>query len=482
METKPYNLQSPEQIAKDYGGNKQKIAMAMQMGIIDPTAGTLAGMFIDRMRSAAQTEQTPQQTVAQQTFAPPAPPAPPMGAPAGLGATPQAAAMPPMNATPPMGAAPPQDMPMMAMGGMVPPYASGGGLSDMPLPDGMFDEPSNGGFGDGYAGGGMVAFAGSGLVKDKNKPKGIAALLANPDEVVEADEEVIKSKGTTTDVLDEAAVENTGDIGVSKRKVAPPVVTTLPGTDYAVPSEMYGRSADPFSNFDKLSEMAPRNIKRAEQLQAYLDANLDPETQKTRAKDDFMAAIGMLGAKMASTPGSLLQSFSAGAAEAIPQLSASAKERKAAEREAINTLVAEERTGNKELLDRADAAYDMSKDYGTFAEAMKDRDFKAKLEREGFDVRLLEAKINAGSSVRNALIQAAASRFGTIKGFEAEQLRTGSARTTALGDFLKSPQGLAGITKARKAGMSDADYISSLMGAFGSGETLRYDSKGNPIT
>lgn len=166
METKPFSIQSPEQIAKDYGGNKQKIAEAMQMGVIDPTAGTLAGMFIDRMRSAAQQEAAPQQTVAQQTFAPPAPPQPPMGMPpappAGLGATPQAAAMPPMGPPPEMGAPPPQEMPMMAEGGMVPPYAAGGGLSDVPIPDGMFDEPSNGGFGDGYAGGGMVAFAGGG--------------------------------------------------------------------------------------------------------------------------------------------------------------------------------------------------------------------------------------------------------------------------------------------------------------------------------
>ena len=69
METKPYSLQAPEQIAKDYGGNKQKIAEAMQIGVLDPTAGTLAGMFIDRMRAAAQAEQAPQQTVAQQVFA-----------------------------------------------------------------------------------------------------------------------------------------------------------------------------------------------------------------------------------------------------------------------------------------------------------------------------------------------------------------------------------------------------------------------------
>jgi hypothetical protein len=181
METKPYNLQSPEQIAKDYGGNKQKIAEAMQMGIIDPTAGTLAGMFIDRMRSAAQAEQAPQQTVAQKTFAPPAPPAPPQGglppapmgappmggAPAGLGATPEAAQMAPMPDMPaPEMAAPEmpqQEAPMgMAEGGMVPPYASGGGLSDVPIPSGMFDEPDNGS----YANGGIVAFGPGGDVTD----------------------------------------------------------------------------------------------------------------------------------------------------------------------------------------------------------------------------------------------------------------------------------------------------------------------------
>lgn len=169
METKPYNLQSPEQIAKDYGGNKQKIAEAMQMGILDPTAGTLAGMFIDRMRSAAMQEAAPQQTVAQQVFAPPAPPA-------GLGATPQAPAMPPMGAAPPQAMPAPQgEMPMMAEGGMVPPYASGGGLSDLPMPDGMFDEPSNGGYGDGYAGGGMVAFAAGDAVDEDEDGDG------NPD-------------------------------------------------------------------------------------------------------------------------------------------------------------------------------------------------------------------------------------------------------------------------------------------------------------
>lgn len=138
---KPFSIQSPEDVAKEYGGNKQRIAQAMQMGIVDATAGVLAGMFIDRMRSAQVQEGAPQATVAQQVMGgiPAAPSASPSPAPGGLGA------MPPM--------APQMEAPMgMAEGGIV-------GLD---IPDTMFDENSNGGFDDGYAGGGLVAFADGG--------------------------------------------------------------------------------------------------------------------------------------------------------------------------------------------------------------------------------------------------------------------------------------------------------------------------------
>lgn len=144
---KPFSIQSPENIAKEYGGNKQRIAQAMQLGIIDPTAGVLAGMFIDQMRGAQMQEGANPPTVAQQVMggAPPAPPVPtpPAG---GLGATPQAA--PPMAPmTPPVPA--PEGAPM----GM-----ADGGLVGIPVPETMFDEPDNGG----YAGGGLVAFADGG--------------------------------------------------------------------------------------------------------------------------------------------------------------------------------------------------------------------------------------------------------------------------------------------------------------------------------
>jgi len=282
METKPYNLQSPEQIAKEYGGNKQKIAEAMQMGIIDPTAGTMAGMFIDRMRSAAQMEAAPQQTVAQQVFAPPAPvapglgappapPQPPMGAPAGLGGTPEAAAMAPQM---------PQEMPAMAEGGMVPPYMSGSGLSDMPLPDGMFDESSNGGFNDGYAGGGLIAFAAG----DK----------------VDADED--------------------GD---------------------GNPDTYFGYSyKDPLANAARDAALfGVPETKYTQEYEADLLARRTPEARSKRRKEDMWMALGQIGARMAQTPGSIFQAAGAGISEALPGIAASAKERRAEEREIQKGLI-----------------------------------------------------------------------------------------------------------------------------------------------
>lgn len=145
MDTKPYNLQSPEAIAKEYGGNKMKIAQAAQIGLLDPTAAVLAGMFIDRMRGAQQQEQAPQATVAQQVLAP-TPTAPQMPAGAGLGATPQAAQL--AAAYPADGAPPPIPGPSMPQ---EPVMAADGGLMSLPVDDSMF-EPS-------YNSGGIVAFA-----------------------------------------------------------------------------------------------------------------------------------------------------------------------------------------------------------------------------------------------------------------------------------------------------------------------------------
>lgn len=332
METKPYNLQSPEQIAKDYGGNKQKIAEGMQMGIIDPTAGTLAGMFIDRMRSAAQQEQAPQQSVAQQVFTPPAPPAPPMGgppmggppAPAGLGATPEAAQMPPMPGmggpppgAPPMGGPPPGAPPMgMAEGGMVPPYMAGGGLSDLPLPDDMFDEPRDGG----YANGGIVAFAGSGLVGTDG--------VRVPGEEPELN----------------------------------PVASRYPDEL----ESLYGRFRDPMRERESLEALYKPEREFSDQQAKFYKDVMSPEAQKARRSEDMWMTLGQIGAKMATTPGSLLQAASAGIGEALPGARESAKERKAEQRDAIKTLAQQEGLKNKDQLELAKLVQAGTDKFGEF--------------------------------------------------------------------------------------------------------------------
>ena len=111
------DMMSPEKVAAKYGGDKQKIGQAAQMGLLNPTVAVMAGMFIDRMRGAAAKEQAPQSTVAQDTMAAP------QAVPAGLGAISQA----PME----------------------------GGLEALPTPN--LDNAE-------YAGGGIVAFARGDLV------------------------------------------------------------------------------------------------------------------------------------------------------------------------------------------------------------------------------------------------------------------------------------------------------------------------------
>ena len=156
---KPFSIQSPEEIAKEYGGNKQKIAEAMQLGIVDSTAGVLAGMFIDRMRAAQMQEQVPQQTVAQQVFTP-QPQMPPQGAPAQVPPAPQPGAPAGLGAIAPQGGEPVPEAPMPQMPQEAPVGMAMGGVAGLPIPDNMFDEPDNGG----YAGGGLVAFGDGGEV------------------------------------------------------------------------------------------------------------------------------------------------------------------------------------------------------------------------------------------------------------------------------------------------------------------------------
>ena len=149
------SLTSPETIAREYGGNKKKIAEAARMGLLDPTAAVMAGMFIDKMRAAAAVEQTPATTVAQDVLEAPMPmqgmQAPAQG-PQGIGAA-QAAMAPqgrPMMPTPA-----PQGQPQMQ-----PPMQ----------PQGVDALPA-GNVGN-FAGGGIVAFANGGVTDEQAQALG----------------------------------------------------------------------------------------------------------------------------------------------------------------------------------------------------------------------------------------------------------------------------------------------------------------------
>ena len=133
-----YNITAPEEIAKKYGGNKKKIQQAAAQGLINPTEAVMAGMFIDRIRNAAQAEQAQQPTVAEQVMNPQ-----PQMPPQGMAAMPQAQQMPQQAQ---MGA--PQAPQMQQPQGM----AMGGGLDSIPYNEGD------------YAEGGIVGFNVAGSV------------------------------------------------------------------------------------------------------------------------------------------------------------------------------------------------------------------------------------------------------------------------------------------------------------------------------
>jgi hypothetical protein len=144
---KPFSMQAPEDVAKEYGGNKQSIAKAAQMGLLDPTTAVMAGMFIDRMRDAQAQEQVPQQTIAEQTFAPPQPQMP-------QGMPPQG--MPPQGMPPQGMGGTPQAAQMQAMQQQMAPRPSVAGMNQIPVNPNMI--PS-------AASGGLVAFAGGGEIQ-----------------------------------------------------------------------------------------------------------------------------------------------------------------------------------------------------------------------------------------------------------------------------------------------------------------------------
>ena len=372
METKRFSMGSPEAIAKFFGGDKQKILQALQSGALavvapppfDQTLALAAGNYADRMRSAQM--QPPQSTVAQQVMggAPQAPGAVPPG---GLGMTPSAA--PPMapGMAPPM-APPPQEAPM----GM-----AGGGLSDLPIPDTMFDENRNGG----YAGGGIIAFGagtpgaygkffeetalsaipGIRVTSRKRTPEENARVGGVPNSFHQTDDArdfvppegmtmkqlaaALRGKfGSNFDVLDE------GDhVHVEPGpKAGARFASSEAGAQSVIPERNLDTAQGRAMSVEDSVSLAQRFMRPSKELldaedkqRARLEKMGSDESYEEARKDslaDFMATVGFnMGASKA--PG-ILQMFNEAAAAALPGARADKKERKALKDKALDGLIA----------------------------------------------------------------------------------------------------------------------------------------------
>jgi len=340
-----------KEVAEKYGGNKQKIAQAAALGALGPEGPLLAvtaGMYIDRMRAAQMQEQVPQQTVAEQVLAPPAP-VPPQMPQGGLGAPGMAPPLP--QGAPPMGAPPapaPAQPPMgMAEGGFLPPYASGG-LTDLPLPDGMFDEPGNGGFSDGYAGGGLVAFASAGPVEEED------------------------------------------------------ISETFYGYNYK----------DPLANLVIRDQLfGTPQTKYADEMEQEFLRRRGEEYKKTQRRKDIGQLMAEAGfGMMAGNSPFALQNIGAAALPAISNATERARERRAEEREIQKGLLDIEAGRNTAAAQRATQALEMQGMAVKGYEAETGRKFESAEKQKDRDLRRWEVGVNEAGANRRAAM--AASRGG----------------------------------------------------------------------
>lgn len=443
METKPYRIQSPEDIAKDYGGNKQKIAQAMQMGIVDPTAGVLAGMFIDRMRSAQMQEMAPQATVAQKVMGG-APAQAPLAPAGGLGAT--APSMPPMApqggaGLPPM----PEEAPAMAAGGFVPVYMKNSGLDELPIPDGMFDEARDGS----YSGGGLVAFARGGMSnlydaveywesggkQSAVSPKGARGVMQlmpgtmrDPGFGVKSMEERIKAgmseeeanRETGREYLDAMyrrygdqtlalAAYNWGPGNVDKwlKSGADPkklpaetrayISNVLKGEEAPLRERDLGNAQGQAGALEDYMRVAERYTKPGEaelageeKLRARFQEMGSDEYYEKQRKDSMWEALATFGANMASSkaPG-LLQAIGEAAKATLPGMQADKKERKELKDRALQGLADLGIRDRKRRLEALELGMNL---YKTGVEAQQ---FEKKLAVDEKQVAIAERRLNA---------------------------------------------------------------------------------------
>jgi hypothetical protein len=201
----------------------------------------------------------------------------------------------------------------------------------------MFSEPDYGG----YASGGLVAFSTGNLVEDED-PNNRDIVVTGPEE----DKEPPPFRDVRINPL-----------------------------AFDVRPEIAGFKDSLLGNLGSINEASPYNTAQAQRYAEYLEGQLSPEQRAQRRQEDMWAMLGQAGARMASTPGSLLQAIGAGVGEAVPNVARALSERRAEERAVRQELLGEERTGNEERMGRVAVGLDMLKNFSSLEEAQNDRDF-----------------------------------------------------------------------------------------------------------
>jgi uncharacterized protein YcbK (DUF882 family) len=307
----------------------------------------------------------------------------------------------------------------------------------------MFDEPTNGGFNDGYAGGGIVAFADGGGASlgswlEEQAASAIPGIVVTSRQRSAAKNKEVGGAANSYHLTDKA------------RDFVPPKGMDMGGLASKLKS-IYGAGFDVINEGDHVHvEPGPqgsRNVmstpreadlgtasgraisledartlsrdmlaglprEELERARSYALEELDPANQEKTRKADMWQALAEMGFRMASsnTP-FLLQAIGEAATATLPGVNASKKERKAAKDNAVRTLMA------VEDVDRKTATAGVELSMNIYKSGMDQEQFK---ERMAFSERELESREAMAREERS--LRAAALEFQKTNRSQFEQL------------------------------------------------------------
>jgi hypothetical protein len=319
-----------------------------------------------------------------------------------------------------------------------------GGLAELPIPDTMFDEPTNGGFDDGYAGGGMVAFAPGGMANlyddveywesggkqnavSKAGARGVMQLMPgtmkDPGFGVTPmrDDSEAENRRAGRDYLDamfrkygdEAtalAAYNWGPGNVDKWLSKGGDPAKLPAETKKYIGNILGGKASPrmperdigtaegrASSREDIFQDLQRRFGRTEKEQDVEDQRMaraeemaSPEYYEKQRKDSMWETLANIGFNMASSKSPyLLQAVGEAAAAAMPGARVDKKERKALKDRALDIMGDINDKSRKENLQLFGMAVELGK------EGMQQEQFEKKLELDERQVQVAEDRLDA---------------------------------------------------------------------------------------